>query len=290
MANRYHIFIVLFTITSITNFYFFFYKLNEKPIIDKVKTSFPKTHYGTLTQIIIPFYSFQKLKKSIHLWNKYTPCKKISIPELLFVYTGNRTIEKQEKDLFYYFNQLPKQIKTCFQKVNLIQKKSLNRKQFFETLLDHNITFSYKPSYIFLMETNLKPIQNRWLDSLYYSIITPNSPFWIKGGIEKRNYKGYFSIHYNSIINLEDSSLKNFYFNLLKPYYHKRHFIITKYYDVYDFGEMIEDHFPEFHKTKEINHKYLYTELILDNSDKLSIHEILKEYPNTFFYYNKYDW
>ena len=276
---------------------FWFYLLLVKSIVRSVHDS--EAH---LSHVIMPFHprQLESVKENIKLWSKHFPCRKESKLEgigfIFYVSSSKRDIpnlNQLESDLF----EASKPGLNCFSFFSIVYAELsgkddgylLGSRLMFEKMIKKEIDFGpVKPSHIFYMEPDCKPIRSDWLKALNRHINESSSNFWMKGSvfrgfygvINQKNLYNRVHINGNAIYNLSDDDFSGFYFNVVRRVI-KARFNDNGAYDT-DIYRVLFWKNSQF--TACFFHMFQFSDFIQNQwHSKYSLTEILESSPNTFF-------
>lgn len=239
----------------------------------------------SLTHVIMNFADKQLSTMIVNMdsWNRYFPCKKnnknTNIELIFHISVNERTTTTQckemEQKIIKSFENRP--YKTCFSNFSISfltvrmneDTHTHGARLQFENILNKNVFISstLQPQYILLMEVDLYPMREGWLDILQYRTLR-SDPFWVKGSIylgEKiypatpRNVR--YHINACAIYNVNDMEFTTFYFDVVRKWIQKKYGnIMNNGYDL-DFNEYLNDD-NEWPSARNVKHKFIYTDLI----------------------------
>lgn len=255
-----------------------------------------------LSHVIMPFHprQLENVKDNLKLWSHYAPCNKDSTLQgigFIFYVSSNKStianVEKFESELF----ESAETYMRCF-KFFSIEYAGLSgddngyllgSRLMFEKMIKKKINFGpNKPSHVFYMEPDCKPIRSGWLGALNNLIVEPNAPFWMKGSlfrgldgiINHNNLYNRIHINGNAIYNLFDESFSNFFINVV------RRVIKAKFHDngAYDTDIFRVLLWRNAQYTAPFFHMFQWSDFIQNHwHSEYSLKEILENSPNTFF-------
>lgn len=240
--------------------------------------------------IVIPIHVKQidQLVQQIRSWSYFRPCNSASSIldiDLIFFIARRKNQNFDHKILINQDNL------ECFKQVKIVEyiffdessdNHNIGSRIMFEYMLGRSNEVFMEQSYVFYMEADTRPIRPNWLVGLYKECI--NGDFWVKGsiqrGIKMKSFIDSFHINGNAIYKIDDQNFRNFYFNLVKPYFDKIHFNygydggIFKF--IYDLNNIDE--------VKHVFHKFRFSGFVYNSCHtNYSVQKMADQFQDTYF-------